>query len=131
VNRSRLLAADEPGAYKKSLMRYSREDVSKHRSRDLGGAAWATYKLGVYELDTLAMSHPGGLRLYAAAGNNLEYWFEKFKVHKAPELLEMMEKNYRIGNLKDEKEEARNPADPYYNEPLRNDRKYFCYPRWR
>jgi len=72
-------------------------------------------------------NHPGGNKIYMAAGGAVEPFWHLYAVHKAnPEVLLMLEE-YRIGNLAPEernekaKEEAERDAnDPYSTDPKRH-----------
>lgn len=53
---------------------------------------------GVYDITDFVESHPGGDKIYLAAGGAADPFWNIYEQHKTPEILEMLEE-YRIGNL--------------------------------
>lgn len=120
-------SADHVGQIRADLPEFKDDEIRQHDTLDKG--VWVTYKDGVYDITQFikAGNHPGGNKIYMAAGGAVEPFWHLYAVHKAnPEVLLMLEE-YRIGNLaaeeRDEKakEEAeRNANDPYNSDPKRN-----------
>lgn len=115
------------GRIRADLPEFGSEEIRRHDS--LENRVWVTYKDGVYDITDFigAGNHPGGNKIYMAAGGGVEPFWHLYAVHLAnPEVLLMLEE-YRIGNLAPEersekaKEEAERKAnDPYANDPKRH-----------
>lgn len=83
----------------------------------------ATYRGGVYDISWFVRGHPGGYdRILMANGNDLEPFWEVYKLHFRPHIQHLVE-DYRIGNLSDQ--DAKKMKDRtvfknmYDDEPLR------------
>lgn len=50
-----------------------------------------TYKNGVYDVTDFVASHPGGDKIFLAAGKSLEPFFELYGIHKTKEVMEIVE----------------------------------------
>jgi len=100
------------GSFKAGLPMYSKEEVSKHKSKATG--VWVTYKDGVYDVSQWVDIHPGGSsRLMLAAGGPIDPFWAMYAQHNTDQVKEILEE-YRIGNL----EGGSAPVgDPYENEP--------------
>lgn len=107
-------SSPHPGAgmYRKDLPTFTKQEVSKHRTKDSG--IWVTYKDGVYDVTQWADIHPGGAqRLMLAAGGAIDPFWAMYAQHNTDQVKEILEE-YRIGNL----EGGATPVeDPYANEP--------------
>ena len=55
------------GVTMKGLPEYTQEDVAKHKSPQTG--IWMTYKDGVYDVTSFMQVHPGGGKIWLAAGD--------------------------------------------------------------
>jgi sulfite oxidase len=100
------------GAFRGDLPTYSKEDVSKHRSKATG--IWVTYRDGVYDVSQWVDIHPGGAsRLMLAAGGPIDSFWAMYAQHNTDQVKEILEE-YRIGNLEGG---AAPVGDPYANEP--------------
>jgi len=120
-------SADHVGRIRTDLPEFNDDEIRHHDSLENG--VWVTYRDGVYDITKFIQkgNHPGGSKIYMAAGGAVEPFWHLYAVHKAnPEVLLMLEE-YRIGNLaakeRDEKakEEAERDAnDPYNSDPKRS-----------
>ena len=114
-----------PGQELPSLPYYSKDDVTRHTSREAGGI-WVVYKSGVYDITQFVDEHPGGSeRIMMAAGGSIEPYWMLYAVHNNPEVWEVLESK-RIGNLRAEDREffsVKVPEageGPYANDPSRH-----------
>ncbi|XP_052824361.1 sulfite oxidase [Octopus bimaculoides] len=115
-------AADyvEAGKPLDNLPTYTKEQVAKHCSKET--KIWVTYKNGVYDITDYVESHPGGKKIYLAAGKSIEPFWSLYAVHKNSEIFAILE-TYRIGNFKPDEEDSKKPRDvndPYANDPKRH-----------
>ncbi len=105
------------GIRKEGLPEYSREDVSKHRTPK--DRIWITYKEGVYDITDYVDHHPGGRdKIMLSAGISADPFWNLYKVHQKPSIMEMLE-CMRVGNLK-KGEKAFDYKDPYSTDPERH-----------
>ncbi|XP_038072396.1 sulfite oxidase-like [Patiria miniata] len=113
-----LSAAEKAGLPIKGLPEYSQEEVAKHKTPDKG--IWMTYKNGVYDVTSFMKAHPGGGKIWLAAGGSLEPFWALYAVHKSDEVFEILEE-YRIGNYQDaDKIKHKDLSDPFANDPYRH-----------
>jgi len=120
-------STDHVGRLRPDLPEYGADEIRKHDSLDNG--VWVTFKDGVYDITKFigTGNHPGGDKIYMAAGGAVEPFWHLYAVHKErPEVLLMLEE-YRIGNLslqereeKAKEEAERDASDPYMKDPKRH-----------
>lgn len=98
---------------------YTADDVAKHDSREK--RIWVSYKSGVYDITEFVDEHPGGDKIFMAAGGSLEPFWLLYQVHQKSEIVEMLEK-FRIGSLheKDRGQAVKDLEDPYAADPKRH-----------
>lgn len=130
----RVISAKEPfdilvvaGRVTANLPDFTMDEIRQHDT--LENRVWVTYKDGVYDItDFIAMgNHPGGDKIYMAAGGAVEPFWHLYAVHKNnKEILSILEE-YRIGNLakedrkeKAEEEAKRDKDNPYAKDPKRH-----------
>ena len=107
----------QAGAFNPSLKTYTKEEVSKHNSKESG--VWVTYKDGVYDLQKKGKTpwmeiHPGGAdKVMLAAGGPIDPFWAMYAQHNTDQVKEILEE-YRIGNLEGG---AAPVQDPYEKEP--------------
>ena len=58
----------------------------------------AAFRGGVYDLTGFVKAHPGGDRICMANGQDLETFWETYRLHFRPHIQHMIE-DFRIGNL--------------------------------
>ena len=117
VNDISLLA----GARRKDLPNFHRAQIEAHKGQN-GSPIWVTYKDGVYDITEFVKGHPGGDKIFLAAGTDVEPFWDLYAVHKSSHVFEQLEE-LRIGNVHPSdkfKTEVRNPNDPFTNEPRRH-----------
>lgn len=103
-----------------SPLYYSREEISKHKSKDAG--IWVTYQHNVYDITEFVDGHPGGpSKIMLAAGGALEPFWDMYAIHKKAEVLEILQE-YRIGEVKieDRFEPEVKKDGPFAQEPTRH-----------
>ncbi|MEW5307520.1 MAG: hypothetical protein WDW36_009909 [Sanguina aurantia] len=101
-----------------ALPRYSREEVSKHKTREAG--VWVTYKDGVYDVTKWLDLHPGGAgKIMLAAGGAVDPFWAMYQQHQKAEVKAMLEE-YKIGELEGDGGPAPVYSDPYAKEPPRH-----------
>lgn len=105
--------------YNKKTKKYSYHEISKHNSEKMG--IWTTYKNKVYDITQFVESHPGGKdKIMLAAGSSLEPYWNYYKQHQKPEVLDILE-TMKIGEIKDyNPEKYKDLKDEYLEEPLRS-----------
>lgn len=116
----------EPGAHRKDLPTYRKEDVAKHDGKHQE-RVWVTYRDGVYDITEFLQAHPGGAeKIGLAAGKAVDpFWKIYREPHQKQSTWEMLE-GMRIGNIdpKDRKNsttpEDGEENDPFANEPERH-----------
>ena len=99
---------------------YSKEEISKHKSKDTG--IWVTYQHNVYDITEFVEGHPGGpSKIMLAAGGAVEPYWDMYAIHKKAEVLEILEE-YRIGEIKieDRLEPKEKKEGPFAHEPTRH-----------
>lgn len=97
------------------------DQIKTHDSHDAG--MWVTYKGGVYDITEFYKGHPGGDgRLAMAAGNDVAIFWDVYRQHYQPHVLDFLEK-FRIGNVTVsdaiKMETEFEFADPYADDPRR------------
>ena len=101
------------GAHRPELPTFSKEEVSKHKTKDTG--IWVTYKDGVYDVTDWVDIHPGGAsRLMLAAGGPIDPFWAMYAQHNTDQVQSILEE-YRLGNLEGGGSVA--VGNPYENEP--------------
>ena len=99
---------------------YSKEEISKHKSKDTG--IWVTYEHNVYDITEFVEGHPGGpSKIMLAAGGAVEPYWDMYAIHKKAEVLEILEE-YRIGEVRveDRHEPKVKKRGPFAREPKRH-----------
>lgn len=104
----------------KKSQEFSREQVSKKKSKDAGGI-WVIYQNNVYDITDFVDNHPGGTsKIMLAAGSNLEPYWDMYAIHKNDEVLEILQE-YLIGTLKKEDWVIETKKEgPFANDPKRH-----------
>ena len=103
-----------------SPLYYSKEEISKHKSKDTG--IWVTYEHNVYDITEFVDGHPGGpSKIMLAAGGALEPFWDMYAIHKKAEVLDILQE-YRIGEVKiEDRFEPKVKKDgPFAHEPTRH-----------
>ena len=100
---------------------FTAEEVATHTSMTEG--VWVTLGDGVYDVTSFVQQHPGGNHILAAAGGPLEPLWAQWQVHLTNKVMAHLQP-LRIGRLapSDRLGGLYNIADPYDDEPERDDR---------
>lgn len=113
---------------KKQLRTFTKEEVSKYTSESAGGI-YVTHLDGVYDVTEFVKLHPGGNKIFLAAGTSVDPYWKTYKQHFKPFVLDLLN-GMRIGTLSDydpaheievknvfenEPVEERNPELPVYS----------------
>ncbi|KAJ3031370.1 hypothetical protein HDV00_008370 [Rhizophlyctis rosea] len=75
---------------------FTRTDVSHHTTKQTG--IWIIHNNGVYDITSFVDIHPGGERIFMAAGKSIDPFWSVFTIHHSPETYDILEQ-YRIGDL--------------------------------
>ena len=78
---------------------YTYKEIEQHKTKDKG--IWITYKNSVYDITKFVDNHPGGKdKIMLAEGSSLEPYWNYYKQHQKPEVLDILE-TMKIGEIKD------------------------------
>uniref|UniRef100_A0A1I7WYG6 Cytochrome b5 heme-binding domain-containing protein n=1 Tax=Heterorhabditis bacteriophora TaxID=37862 RepID=A0A1I7WYG6_HETBA len=69
---------------RKDLPTYSKDEVKNHGKS--AESVWVTYKGGVYDVTDFVVSHPGGDKIFLAAGGSVEPFWALYAQHKTNEV---------------------------------------------
>jgi len=99
---------------------YSREEVSKHASREDG--VWVTYKDGVYDITKFIINHPGGTdKIMLAAGKAIDPFWRVYQQHEGRQNATQLLSQMQIGVLDaNDLPPPLPPDDPYASDPQRH-----------
>ncbi|KAI9206095.1 Oxidoreductase, molybdopterin-binding domain-containing protein [Polychytrium aggregatum] len=81
---------------KPGLPFYTADQVAQHDSKATG--IWVISGDGVYDITNFVDIHPGGERIFLAAGKSIDPFWNVFTIHQSPETRALLEE-YRIGNV--------------------------------
>ena len=103
----------------KTMPIYTLQEVNQHNSIN---SCWVTYKGSVYDITDFIAEHPGGEdKIILAAGNDLEPFWQLYRIHTQVDAPLNLLKKYKIGELSNEEQNKQKFDDnnPYKNEPSR------------
>ena len=99
--------------------KYTYEEIKKHNTEN---DIWIIYKNQIYDVTNFLNNHPGGKdKLMLAAGNSVEPYWNVYKQHYTPEIINNILDPMKIGTIKDyNTNNIDTYNNPYINEPLRS-----------
>ena len=111
----------------KPKKQYTYEELEKHNNKET--KIYTSYKNNVYDITKFVDIHPGGSDfIMQCAGNSIEPFWDKYRIHYKSQVLETILSPMKIGTLKDYDENKFKTKSMYYNdEPIRTDKLNFKY----
>lgn len=99
--------------------KFTYEEISKHNKKN---DVWVTYKNSVYNISNFIDSHPGGKdKIMLSAGKGLEPFWNLYRQHLKPEILNDILEPMKIGSIQNyDESKYKDNINLYKNEPERD-----------